>query len=64
MSDAKNAEARAESGDLSDESLESVSGGLSLYGTNPDGLTQPTMPLPKRFVEPLPGEETLAIVIE
>jgi hypothetical protein len=69
MSEARSPEqqpaARASDNEISDESLEAVSGGLSLYGNTPGGrLVPPTLPVIKPVFEPSQADPTILIVEE
>jgi hypothetical protein len=67
MSEDKNPEQHATAqadgdSDLSDESLEAVSGGLSLYGSTPDGGLNPlTRPVIKPIWEPSPTNPIIIV---
>ena len=54
--------AQAGNDEISDESLEAVSGGLSLYnGTPTGGIVMPTTPVTKPTFEPVPGDPVIRI---
>ena len=63
MSEARNPEQQAaqpaDDSEISDESLEAVSGGLSLYGSTPGGIFTP--PVTKPGLEPNPGDPILIV---
>ncbi|HEU4455981.1 MAG TPA: hypothetical protein VFR81_23145 [Longimicrobium sp.] len=66
MSEDKNPEHQATAqadgdSDLSDESLEAVSGGLTRYVSPPGGLTPPTMPVIKPIWEPSPTNPIIIV---
>jgi len=69
MSEANHTEqqpaARASDNEISDESLEAVSGGLSLYGNTPTGgLIPPTLPVTRPVFEPSQVDPSILIVEE